>query len=180
MKLTVPLIGMLEARDDFWVDSEIATSVRMLWVVTDLVDSVARLPNVECPSVARPSVESSDEFCCGMTVIVAVSSAVMGTVKDERLDEIPFEELGATVTVISSIFVVVVVDQTFVTLLSWREASSVVVSSPEASALDTVCVRETLSVIVFVSLKKPETVADEAEPEGNSVAVPGDEVPAEG
>jgi hypothetical protein len=35
-------------------------------------------------------------------------------------------------------------------------------------------------VIVFVSLKKPETVADEAEPEGNTVTVPGDEVTADG
>lgn len=118
--------------------------VTVLWIVTDLVDSVARLPNVEFPaesvSVARPSVESSDEFCCGMTVIVVVSSAVMGTVKDERLDAIPLEELGATVTVTLSILVVVVVNPAFVTLLSRREASSVVVKSPETSALDTACV----------------------------------------
>lgn len=109
-----------------------------------MVDSVARLPNVECTaesvSVARPPVESSDEFCCGMTVTVVVLSAVMGTARDERLDEIPVEELGATVTVTLSIFVVVVVDPTFVTLLSKREVSSVVVKSPEASALDIVCV----------------------------------------
>lgn len=35
-------------------------------------------------------------------------------------------------------------------------------------------------MIVFVSLKKTETAADEAESEGNPVSVPGDEVPAEG
>jgi hypothetical protein len=157
-------------------------SVKVLWVVIVSADPVARLPDVGCLSepvaVAKPSVESSDEFCCGMTVIVVVSSAVMGTVNDERLDEIPFDELGTTVTVTLSIFVVVVVDPIFVTLFSWREVSSVV-SPPEASAPDTVCVRDTLSVIVCVSLNKPGTVEDEAEPEDNSVAVPGDEVPAE-
>ena len=40
-----------------------------------------------------------------MTVIVVVSSAVMGTVRDERLDEIPIEELAATVGLVAEIII---------------------------------------------------------------------------